>query len=74
MQDHLGRLSDAVVAHERLSDGEIFSKDQLEALAPYRQTLEEQQAQLMIGFADLWTHFNTRTVQRKLADALLVTR
>lgn len=74
MQDHLGRLNDAVVACERLSDDDFLSKDQIEALAPYRQTLEEQQTHLMTEFADLWTHFNTRTVQRKLTDALLVTR
>lgn len=74
LQDHLGRLNDAVVACQRLSDDDVLTKDQIEALAPYRQTLEEQQTHLTTEFADLWTHFNTRTVQRKLSDALLVTR
>jgi CHAD domain-containing protein len=74
MQEHLGRLNDAVVALERLSDRDVFSPEQLEALAPYRQTLDEKQAQLTTDFGDLWAHFNTRTVQRKLSDALLVAR
>jgi triphosphatase len=74
MQDHLGRLNDSVVASQRLSDEDLLTDEQIEALAPYRQTLEEQQTHLMDEFQDLWAHFNTRTVQRKLADALLVTR
>jgi CHAD domain-containing protein len=74
LQDHLGRLNDAVVACQRLSDEDLLTNEQIEALAPYRQTLEEQQSLLISEFADLWTHFNTRTVQRKLSDALLVTR
>lgn len=74
LQDHLGRLNDAVVACQRLSDDDLLSPEQIEALAPYRQTLEDQQTQLIDEFSDLWGHFNTRTVQRKLSDALLVTR
>ncbi len=74
MQDHLGHLNDTVVALERLSDHDLLSSDQIAALAPYRETLHEQQTRLTNEIADLWTHFNTRTVQRKLSDALLSLR
>ena len=73
MQDHLSQIN-TTVAPKRLSDDRLLSDEQRDALGFYRQTRDEQQEKLTAEFADLWTHFNTRTVQRKLADALLVTR
>ena len=59
---------------KRLSDHRLLSEEQIDALGFYRQTRQEQQEKLTSEFADLWTRFNIRTVQRKLADALLVAR
>ena len=73
IEDHLSQIN-PTDAPKRLSDRRLLSEEQIEALGFYRQSLDEQREKLSAEFADLWTRFNTRTVQRKLADALLVTR
>lgn len=77
IQDYLGRLNDVVVAQLRLRGleengdlGEVVH----ESFEHYIQSLAEEQEKLMAGFGDVWTKFNSRTVQRHLSDALLVLR
>lgn len=74
MQEHLGRLNDAVVAQQHLPDEDELDSDQAQVIAEYRVLLEAEVETLLTNFPDLWTHFNTRTIQRKFSDALLVMR
>jgi CHAD domain-containing protein len=77
VQDYLGRLNDVFVAHNRLEslldempeDDEDYSN-----LSEQMNALLEEEAELTLGFIDVWNGFNKRMVQRKLADALLVLR
>lgn len=77
IQDHLGALNDAVVVQARLnalledSDWEHITT---EVVGSYISILAARQDSLQQSFADVWTRFNTRSVQRKLSDALLVLR
>lgn len=72
IQDHLGRLNDIAVAHERLSalmadlDG-----DQSAALWLYLEHLDTERPALLAQFPTVWKRFNSKTVQRKLALAVL---
>jgi len=75
IQDHLGRIIDIRVAKDRLTElTEQFDPDQqaatVAALEVYLQQMDEQQSSLRAGFGEVWKHFNTRTVQRQLANAL----
>jgi CHAD domain-containing protein len=76
IQDHLGRLNDIGVARETLDD--LLQDDVLETsqsvLQSYLEMLEAEQPELVAKFPDVWEHFNTRTVQRKLSDSLLILR
>lgn len=69
MQEYLGRLNDVHVAQMRLS-----RLPQQDILQQYIHDLAEEEVQLIAGFGEVWTKFNSRTVQRKLSDALLVLR
>ncbi|RMG72119.1 MAG: CHAD domain-containing protein [Chloroflexi bacterium] len=69
VQDYLGRLNDIHVAQLRLS--QLADHDILQA---YISNLAEEEKRLINGFGDVWTKFNSRAVQRKLSDALLVLR
>lgn len=75
MQDHLGKLNDLHVAQERL--GSLAEKldveaqaETLAALEGYIVHLKEEQDKLHDGVDDLWKHFNTKTVQRQLSNAV----
>ncbi|MDZ4669505.1 MAG: CHAD domain-containing protein [Phototrophicales bacterium] len=77
IQNYLGRLNDVVVAQIRLKNleengdlGDVVH----ESFEHYIQSLADEQVTLMAGFGDIWTKFNSRTVQRHLSDALLVLR
>lgn len=74
IQDHLGRLNDIVVLRQSLSDliddGLMDKAD----LTDYLDQLEAEQISLIEGFPAVWSRFNTRTVQSKLSNALLVLR
>jgi hypothetical protein len=45
-----------------------------DGLQDYVEALRKEHAELKAGFPAVWKHFNSRTVQRKLSDALLVLR
>lgn len=69
LQDCLGHMNDGVVARSYLSD---FLKDShLAALTTYITSLEEKEIALKGQLIELWTQFNTRRVQQKLAYAVL---
>jgi CHAD domain-containing protein len=77
IQDYLGRLNDVSVAQSRLKsleeNGDLGDAVH-ESFEHYIQSLADEQATLMAGFGEIWTKFNSRTVQRHLSDALLVLR
>jgi CHAD domain-containing protein len=75
MQDHLGKLNDLHVAQERLGDlaDKLDAQTQAETLAAlqrYIEHLKEERDKLHEGVGDLWKHFNTKTVQRQLSNAV----
>ncbi len=75
IQDHLGNIADVRAAKDRLSDiaDDLDPQDQAETLAAlqhYVDSITEKQDQLRDSFADLWRHFNTKTVQRQLSAAV----
>ncbi|MBC7871248.1 MAG: CHAD domain-containing protein [Chitinophagaceae bacterium] len=77
IQDHLGELNDMVIAQaylQTLVDENDFTHETAQVLYEYTSALSEKQSDLQGLFSDVWTRFNTRTVQRKLSDALLVLR
>ena len=77
MQDYLGRLNDAYVAVNRLRallDEEDLTEEQTTLINVYIEQLETEQTQRITDFPEVWQQFNTRTVQTRLANALLVLR
>jgi CHAD domain-containing protein len=73
MQDILGRLQDIRVAEERIADLIDSGADEA-ALTPYLERIAAERQQLEANLMPAWDRFNTRTVQSKLANALLVLR
>jgi CHAD domain-containing protein len=77
MQDHLGELNDAAVAQGELAalidDGKL-KKAEKAILRGYMDSLKTEQERLTEGVGEVWSRFNSRTVQRKLSDALLTLR
>lgn len=74
IQDYLGQLNDLVTMQQYLRMNENDFEDHADILEPYREQLKQEAIVLATGFQDVWAHFNTRAVQRKLSDALLVMR
>lgn len=77
IQDYLGELNDSVVAHayfSALAKGKKLAADQKETLSAYLETLADDRQDAIENFSKVWDKFNTRTVQRRLMDALLVLR
>ena len=73
MQDLLGRMNDIEVARESLIDlMSDLEGDQTAALWIYVDDLENEKPGLHEQFPALWKRFNTKTVQRKLAQAVTV--
>lgn len=73
IQDHLGRLNDVVVfgkALEKLKNKLDVPEAVDGVLLSYQVEAEAQASQ----FKAVWSKFNSRTVQKHLADALLVLR
>ena len=75
IQDHLGRIADMRAAKDRLHDttDDLNKEEQagaLEALRQYIDHLDEEQDRLIETFGEVWRHFNTRTVQRQLSNAI----
>lgn len=69
IQDHLGRMNDINVAIERLNDLEL-EEESAAILAQYIEKLSEEAETLKAKTPDVWAHFNTKTVQRQLANAI----
>jgi CHAD domain-containing protein len=74
LQEYLGTLNDAVIARERLEHTPVLSPAEAAVIEEYHALLDAQVAAKVGNFPELWTKFNTRSVQRKLSDALLVMR
>lgn len=75
IQDHLGDLHDIGASEDRLSAiaNQLDPETQAEALAAlqeYVDQMEQKRVDLREGFGEVWRHFNTKTVQRQLANAL----
>jgi len=73
IQDHLGRLNDVVVFEQALTKlkGKLDIPDAVDGvIQSYQIEAEAQSSQ----FKAVWNKFNSRAVQKHLADALLVLR
>jgi CHAD domain-containing protein len=75
IQDHLGKIADIRAAKDRLkSITDDLDKDKqaqtIEALQQYVDHLDEEQKTLQESFGEVWKHFNTKTVQRQLSNAV----
>lgn len=73
IQDHLGHLNDTVTAQAMLNKLKL-KPDQQQIVNEYLDRLSAEEADHIEQFAVTWQRFNSRTVQRKLSDALLVLR
>jgi CHAD domain-containing protein len=72
IQDHLGRLNDIAVAHAQL--GLLMADlegDQSAALWLYLEHLDVERPALIEQFPAVWKRFNSKSVRRKLALAVL---
>lgn len=71
IQDHLGRLQDIAVAEGVLSDVlDDLNSAESEALRGYLAWLEADARRLRATFPEVWKHFNSKGVQRLLANAV----
>lgn len=70
IQDQLGHLNDASVAHARL-DGLLPDLSDPAVLNTYFEHLAAHSDRLKNDFPEVWAHFNTRRVQQKLTSAVL---
>ncbi len=75
IQDSLGRVNDLADARDRLGDllkqfGPKLNADAQTALSDYLIYLETEQTTDRAGVMALWVHFNTKKVQRLLANAI----
>jgi CHAD domain-containing protein len=72
LQDYLGRLNDIEVASRSLLElMEDLEPDHNAALRVYVDALEKESPALVAEFPAKWKRFNSKTVQRKLANAVL---
>lgn len=77
MQDLLGRYNDIHTAHiyiEDLIDNGKLSPDELVAAQAYLAHIDAEATELEAQVPEAWAKFNTRSVQSKLSNALLVLR
>lgn len=71
IQDHLGRLNDSHVAQERLNAmREDLDEAEAEVLGKYIDSLHAEEEKLRARVDDIWRRFNSKTVQRQLANAI----
>ncbi len=75
IQEHLGKIADIRAAQDRLElVTKALDKDKqaqtIAALQEYVDHLDEEQKTLKDGFGEVWKHFNTKTVQRQLSNAV----
>lgn len=74
IQDYLGRLNDVSVAHQRLDSLKKLKEQEKAVIEAYIAGLEIELTDHVENFQTVWERFNTRTVQKDLADALLILR
>jgi len=77
IQDYLGGLNDTFNAQVQLTslrEKVDLTSQQLQRLQTYLDQLHETHQSYLDDFGDVWERFNTRTVQQKLSNALLVLR
>jgi len=77
VQDHLGRMQDGVVFQETVrewADNTTLTDEQMVVVDAYLTQLTHEYDELTRGFEAVWSRFNSRTVMRRLSDALLVLR
>lgn len=71
VQDHLGNMNDSRVAQDRLSDLlPDLSEAEAEVLTGYIDMLRQEEEKLREQVGEVWRHFNSKTVQRQLANAV----
>ncbi|MEO8395281.1 MAG: CHAD domain-containing protein [Chloroflexota bacterium] len=75
IQEHLGKIADIRAAKDRLKTvADELDKDKqaqtVAALQQYVDHLDEELKTLKEGFGEVWKHFNTKTVQRQLSNAV----
>jgi CHAD domain-containing protein len=72
IQDHLGKIADIRAAKDALKNAaDGLDPAAQEALQQYLDAQDAEQDQLKADFSDVWRHFNTRTVQRLLSNAII---
>jgi CHAD domain-containing protein len=72
IQDHLGRMQDIQVAAERLEDVMPDLDDEASAaLSAYLDALNTELEDMQAKTPDVWKRFNSVTIQKKLASALV---
>lgn len=74
MQDTLGRINDIAVFVSRLQRLDKLSPEQATLVEKYVALRSNELIRLRTTFYDQWARLNTRAVQRKFSDALLVLR
>jgi CHAD domain-containing protein len=71
LQDLLGRINDISVAQERLHGiMDDLEGDQRAVLQVYLDSITSERPQLESRLPDIWRRFNSKPVQRKLANAV----
>lgn len=74
IQDTLGTINDARVAAQALSGLDDLSENAQAVRSEYLAYREEDARERQAHFVEVWEQFNSRSVQRKLSDALLALR
>ena len=74
MQDSLGRINDIAVFVSRLQGLGKLSPEQEALVEDYIASRNNELIRLRATFYEQWNRFNTRAVQRKFSDAILVLR
>lgn len=74
IQDTLGTINDARVAAQALSVLDDLSENAQAVRSEYLAYREEDARERRAHFVEVWEQFNSRSVQRKLSDALLALR
>ncbi|MEP7293868.1 MAG: CHAD domain-containing protein [Chloroflexota bacterium] len=75
VQDHLGKLNDLHIAQDQLNNiarglDQQTQAETISALEQYSAHLNEEQQTLRAGVNQVWAHFNSKTVQRQLSNAV----
>lgn len=74
MQDLLGRMNDITVFTEWMEKVKRPSDEQQAMINQYIDTRQNELGELRSHFDNQWQSFNRRTVQKQIADALLILR